>query len=151
MKERSNKHFAWRKLKTFLSKPTTPIWASYSSFPQPYQKIITIGQVSLSFDFLYNDAPNRQCNSTFPCDRIWLSVGFDCGYSPLLNTCDFGGAEKDASEGSIKNWPSILRCCLGGVRGTGQIVLLGVLVWGVENEVSVGKNGTVDGVCSTCS
>lgn len=41
--------------------------------------------------------------------------------SPLLNTCDYGGAEKDGLEGSIKNWPSILRCCLGGVRGTGQI------------------------------
>lgn len=24
-------------------------------------------------------------------------------------------------EGSIKNWPSILPCCLGGVRGTEQI------------------------------
>ena len=39
----------------------------------------------------------------------------------LLNNCDFRGAEKDALDGSIKNWPSILRCCLGGVRGTGQI------------------------------
>ena len=24
-------------------------------------------------------------------------------------------------DGSIKNWPSILCCCLGGVRGIGQI------------------------------
>lgn len=39
----------------------------------------------------------------------------------LLNDCDLRGAEKDALDGSIKNWPSILRCCLGGVRGTGQI------------------------------
>lgn len=23
--------------------------------------------------------------------------------------------------GSIKNWPSIVLCCLGGVRGTGQL------------------------------
>ena len=45
---------------------------------------------------------------------------------PLLNTCDFEGAETDDLEGSIKNWPSILRCCLGGVRGTGQI---GFLLW----------------------
>ena len=26
--------------------------------------------------------------------------------------------------GSIKNWPSILRCCLGGVRGIGQVLVL---------------------------
>ena len=36
-------------------------------------------------------------------------------------------------EGSIKNWPSILRCCLGGVRGTGQSVLL----WGCNIVMGV--------------
>ena len=80
--------------------------------------------------------------------ETWLSVRFRLRYAPLLKTCDSGGAEKDAAEGSIKNWPSILRCCLGGVRGTGQIGftvrLLGSVV---ESQSRRGTNGTVDGGC----
>lgn len=57
-------------------------------------------------------------------DRAWLSARFECGIS-LAEQLRFGGAEKDAYEGSIKNWPSILRCCLGGVRGAGQIGFYG--------------------------
>lgn len=49
--------------------------------------------------------------------------------------------------GSIKNWPSILCCCLGGVRGIGQIVnlvegRLVVVTWTVRerNEYYVLRN-----------
>ena len=74
----------------------------------------------LLFLLFYNDAPNRQCNSTFSATELGFLSGSTVVFS-LAEQLRFGGAEKDACEGSIKNWPSILRCCLGGVRGTGQI------------------------------
>ena len=38
----------------------------------------------------------------------------------IVEFCDFE-ARKGSLDDSIKNWPSILCCCLGGVRGIGQI------------------------------
>ena len=57
-------------------------------------------------------------------------------YFSLAEQLRFGGAEKDACGGSIKNWPSILRCCLGGVRGAGHIDFSArsLLLWTRERE-----------------
>ena len=38
----------------------------------------------------------------------------------IVEFCD-SEARRGISNGSIKNWPGILCCCLGGVRGIGQI------------------------------
>ena len=96
--------------------PTQSGLAFLSPIEKSLAKISTLSFLSFSYD----DAPNRQCNSTFSATEL----GFLSGSTVvllLLDNCDFGGAKKDALEGSIKNWPSILRCCLGSVRGTGQM------------------------------
>ena len=41
----------------------------------------------------------------------------------IVEFCD-SEARRGILNGSIKNWPSILCCCLGGVRGIAQIVNL---------------------------
>lgn len=103
-------------------KPATQLGLAFISpirkFPPRPQNLHS--SFSPFFFFSYNDAPNRQCNSTSSATELGFLSG-STAVPFLLNSCDFGGAEMNTLEGSIKNWLSILPCCLGGVRGTEQI------------------------------
>ena len=59
----------------------------------------------------------------------------------IVEFCDLE-ARRGIRNGSIKNWPSILSCCLGGVRGIGHTVNVVegsfvAIIWTVTRENSV--------------
>ena len=70
----------------------------------------------------HNHAPYRQCNST-ALRLAWRYAGLDCWISQLLNIaiCEARRGNGFRIMDSIKNWPCILCCCMGGVRGIVQI------------------------------
>jgi len=92
---------------------------SVSAFALALKRSLETRIRATNFNFSH-DAPNRQCNST-ALRLAWHPAETDCGVHLLLILA-IRRLRRRIEDGSIKNWPSTVRCCLGGVRGTGQSV-----------------------------